>query len=74
MRIHIDTKHDMRVDNCNRGKRLLIQPAYTRIQHVGYYVELLLTKKTDSDEKQCRYQPGIERLVRGDIRYVFGKS
>lgn len=60
VKIHIDTKHDIRVDSCRRGKRLFISPAITTKNTINkvYYVfhdirELvnMLTKETDNDKE-----------------------
>lgn len=60
VKIHIDTKHDIRVDSCRRGKRLFISPAVTTettvstvycVFHDIRELVYMLTKETDNDQE-----------------------
>ena len=74
VKIHVETKHDIRVESCKRGKRLLRSPA-TRSEwsrQVGSRVGL--TKETDDDQEHGARRSGGGCVARIHGRYKFCES
>ncbi len=71
VKIHIDTKHDIRVDSCRRGKRLFTSPAVNHYRERSQYMyvfhdvrELMLTKEADNDKEHSTGTPRGRRILR----------